>query len=689
MFKDAVRKKFGKISRNGTLRRIKIQTRLITSFLLLSIVPLFLSGMVSYRQSSSAIDTKITMYSSQIINQVGKSVRMEMDKVQNMAEQVALNKDTVQKNLEALQSEDVVDMLEAKSNLQEFLNFNFAYIKSIESYSILLDQGDIIGESVLSDHEELERVKKLLEESNGKTVWTMVATAGDKNTIAVARSIHSNDTSEKLGMEILTLKKTFLSDTYNGIEIGKQANMYIIDSSGLVLSSLNKNVEAFKEYKDASLIKKMLDAEKDNSRYFQHDIENEKYLVSFSRVENTGWYVLGTIPYSFLNSESNNIRDSILFISLICFVLAVILSFIIARSVSIPSNKLVALMNDAKSGNLTVKIKDENRDEIGQIAANFNQMLEHISRLIKRFKTSVHTVLVNSEKISSAAAQSQMVSEQIALSIQQIAQGASNQAADITESVNHMSNLSEGINKVGNDMGKVTDIVYNMQKLSKDAFEVVKILNDRATQTGNVSENIMRDINGLNNDMKEIKKIVKTIESIAEQTNLLSLNAAIEAARAGESGRGFAVVADEVKKLAEQSKHESITISNIINSIQNKTELTTKAASNANEIIKQQIETVKEADDVFKTVYHSMEAVMESMDNMDASVKEIMHSKEKALEMLENISAVSEESAATSEEVSAGTEEQISAAEELANLAKDLNQIARELNGEIGYFTVE
>jgi methyl-accepting chemotaxis protein len=86
-----------------------------------------------------------------------------------------------------------------------------------------------------------------------------------------------------------------------------------------------------------------------------------------------------------------------------------------------------------------------------------------------------------------------------------------------------------------------------------------------AIQCGEVVNQVVETMKGINDSSRKIADIIGVIDGIAFQTNILALNAAVESARAGEQGRGFAVVANEVRSLAARSADAAKEIKKLIN----------------------------------------------------------------------------------------------------------------------------
>lgn len=692
------------------LRKYKIQVRLISSFLILSVLPLSVLAVITMVLSSNAIESKISAYSIELTKQVSKNTSVALSRIENDSVDIAFSEIT-QELLSKGGSLSEGEAMTMQLKLNETLVKRFAALKDVTDIQLFsMDNTKFIGKGDTNNkfnfqESFLEALFKKAADESGKPVWVAINKddeienkntvlteniRGNGNGIVLARQVKSLAEGNEIGYLVIRINEKYIQGIFEDMNIGENTDVFILAMDGKVVSSRNPVIEVAKEYKNTELTELLKKNEIDGGKKSVfYKIDNKNTMVVHSRIENMDWLAVSTIPASYLYSESETIKRVILLIAFGSIILAVILSYKISDSVSHPLRELVELMNETKNGNLMVAIEDQNKDEITDVIRSFNDMVENIRDLVSKVHRSAQRVLLSAEKISMSSECSANTVEQLSASMQQIAFGTTNQAEDASSCFEKMKVLSKEINKVGDDMSSVSGEVEKTSILSKDAMESVVLLNNKTLETNKVSEGIIEDINSLSTDMSEIKKIVKMIVQIAEQTNLLSLNAAIEAARAGEAGKGFAVVADEVKKLAEQSKSASDVINNIIVNIQKKTEITVSAANTASVILKDQIKAVEATDTAFKTIFESMSGINEYIVSMSKTVKNVLKSNEDMFGSIQNISAVSEETAATVEEVSASYEEESAHIQELLNMADNLEDMARELDEAISRFSIQ
>ena len=154
----------------------------------------------------------------------------------------------------------------------------------------------------------------------------------------------------------------------------------------MVVSSRTDTIPFKKPYRELSLIKWLQESERNGSNVFSLKIKNQPYLAAYAPIHNASWYVVSTIPYSYLNLETREIRNRIIMMGIICFLLAVVLSVIFTKSISNPLNKLIKAMNEAKTGNFLIRVTDDNQDEIAEVTRNFNIMIAEINNLLEDIK---------------------------------------------------------------------------------------------------------------------------------------------------------------------------------------------------------------------------------------------------------------------------------------------------------------
>ncbi len=695
------------VNKSKLLRKFNIKSRLIASFVLLLIAVMAVTGVSSYFSSTSTIDENVKSYSLQVMSQTRAVLNNEISRMEAYFVDVSLNS-TVQETLK-IDTEDNYENLLKSRKISEFLTTRFLNVYDIEYCGLLY--GDDFSRPgsystmsiIISDENVLKRDIKQLE-------WFDInLNISNKNQVklGIAKNVNLRTSGHVVAKMVIIPKDNFLVSAFEKLDIGADSEnkkgfpIVVVDGNGKLLASRSTDIYPVGTSNDASkliaegIIKNINDDSENSTQVLKSgtmelNIGGNNNLVTYYQIDSEkDWYVVSTIPYSYLNKAANELKNKTIIVGVVCIILAFLLCIIIAKSVSSPLGRLVITMKKAKEGDLTSLIHDGGNDEIAEVCRNYNDMISNINSLVANARKTSQSVLKSADKIAISSESTYNTSGQVAVTVEQIAKGATNQAIEINGSVSQMDNLSNGITCVGEEVTQVIKIANRISSLNASAAKTIDILNAKSTQVGDTTDKVSENINDLSISIKEIQKILKIMIGISEQTNLLSLNAAIEAARAGESGKGFAVVANEVKKLAEQSKEFTGSINTIISSIGKKTDDTVREVMNSNIVVSEQISAVRDTEELFKTLFDAMEDVVSNIAKTEKSVESIMQSRNKVLESMESVSAVAEESAATTEEISAGTEEQIASAEELSYQAKELKNLAEALNEELDKFKTE
>lgn len=426
--------------------------------------------------------------------------------------------------------------------------------------------------------------------------------------------------------------------------------------------------------------------------------------------------LVAAVPTSVYKNRLKPILTSFIITSVIALIILLIITALLINRIIAPLRKVNTSLKNIAEGkaDLTRRLDINSKDEVGDVARNFNIFMEKQCELVSEIQNAVAQTDIIKDKIitrtQSTAASIQNINEsirnvefrltemntrindnasamtQITTNTESFDQVISNQSSLVEESSAAITQMIASLNNVG-----------NITRVKKDSTgSLKKIAEEGKLQIDNTSSVFSAVVEKISN----IQEMTETINNIASQTNLLSMNAAIEAAHAGESGRGFAVVAEEIRKLAETAGVSAGSISSLIKEI-------TSGIRNTSDNMNHTLKT-------FDSISNEVESTVNAFLEIESAVSELTIGGTQIMESTEQINDVTGEVSSSSADMHRGIETSnkalllikdnsteveggmnnifkqasgvVEAMEELQNITVELDSIINDLNDKFSEF---
>ncbi|MCG8572331.1 MAG: methyl-accepting chemotaxis protein [Spirochaetes bacterium] len=381
--------------------------------------------------------------------------------------------------------------------------------------------------------------------------------------------------------------------------------------------------------------------------------------------ESLGTLTLGITRY-YQDKKNQEALIATLISSIITMIILVLvitgIAFFIVTVIAQPLKDVVRILKELTmgEGDLTIRLKVKSKDEVGEVAANFNDFASTLHAMVKQIKVSIEETLGVSEGLASSSEESSAALEEIRTNIDFMRKKIDTLDSEISKAFelskdvkqfgtsvkDQIESQTEDINTSSASIEQMMSSIHNITKTTEGKMEIVSNLQNMAADGEKEMRGTIDIIKKITDSARVIMDMLKVINNIAAQTNLLAMNAAIEAAHAGESGKGFSVVADEIRKLAEDTANNSKDISNSIKEVISYINISEKSSNKTGEYFQSILNGISDVSNSMTEIKNSMQElsvgsthIMESLSSIIESSKVI---KDDSADMAQKITDISE-----------------------------------------------
>ena len=362
----------------------------IQSVIFATVAVLILSAVVvvtgvSMRFTNTSIFENSSEYTHTIIQQMNQNIDSYIDYMENIAYLISSNED-VQDYLFA----DEVDSEGRYRILNQFQTILDSR-SDIRNVGIISKNGRmLINDGSKSVNRDLdlntqEWYTKALKSPEAPTLTSSHVQhiiSGERPwVITLSRGIRNRDGSgEKEGVFFIDLNYSAISELCDQSTVGTKGYAFIVDAKGNIVYHPQQQ-QLYNELQTEN-ISLVMNAKSDIVTVGKGDDE-KIYALSHSDI--TGWTIVGCMNMSELLRNSRQTRSIYVLVAVGLIIVALLISSLIARNITLPIQKLRDSMKSVQKGNFDIEdIEVISDNEIGSLTRSFNVMTHRIWELMEQ-----------------------------------------------------------------------------------------------------------------------------------------------------------------------------------------------------------------------------------------------------------------------------------------------------------------
>lgn len=370
------------IFKRKTFKNLRLMTKLIVTYIFLTVIPMAFLGYIAYTQYTKSIEEqvgenipKLLDQANERINTYLRDVRQLPDLLYNSGQVIeVLRKDSFQSNSSLLQDKFIVKSYLTKT----YINGGNPDILGV----FILSKNRLFESSKVSytGFESIELPYGQDMELNGKQAiifpsQTNLRFKDNPPYLLLMRQITDTENRMNLGTMFIAVEMTSFQTIFENIKINEQSDLSLMDENGYIIYHTNLDL--------IGQINKELAEYPHINGSFRTTSKEVNKLISISRNGPDDWILEHSVPLKNLTERTDMVRNTTIIVFIAVVLLSTIISIFLAWNVSRPIHRLTRLMKKVEKGNFDVDLNIDSTDEVGILAKSFNSMVLEIRELIK------------------------------------------------------------------------------------------------------------------------------------------------------------------------------------------------------------------------------------------------------------------------------------------------------------------
>ncbi len=492
------------------------------------------------------------------------------------------------------------------------------------------------------------------------------------------------DNDDVKGVVVAFVSVPKLSQLVESMKVGTTGYLFIVDHKGKLLAHPNKTYALSRPALDhLPVVQAVISGQHGTGEFRQG---NEPYAAAYVYNPKLRWGIIVAQAQSEIRQDANQLKLTIIVISVICLVVLTLALFVYVRRIVQPVKEVQAKMEQFRDGDLSQIIRVTTNDETRQLADSFNLMTKTLRNIISKITQVTADVKTIAENVSTGSKRTCETNESVVETMELVSVEMERQKEQIEHISQIVDAISEQIATISHEIDTVNQFGDDVRKQARHVTQAIGHLqSDMAAIAGDMRSS-QHAFAELNQSIDEVSGVLTWISDISQKTKLLSLNARIEASRAGQAGLGFSVVADEIRKLSEQTEQATGKIDQVLRLVQEKLRMVSNHLRKTDTAAANGIETLSHSTGIFQSII----GMIEELSNRFSHIRDAaMAITERSMSIKDDVNDLSR----SYQNVFAGTQQAVASTQESATIAEKflvesrrLVELVEGLEQEIAYF---